>query len=149
MLFSNSQAHYMPIMHITASARSFRLRLNFFPRKASGIFSFSINYTKNVDLDVGRVFRITLIFFLLCYSSNATFFLLLCHCNISIMLKIMLSFHRNNHKPTIETKAQSCHMSDMSPHAFIKLGSSPNVSLCQHYARMLLAPIMLKIMACI
>ena len=47
------------------------------------------------------------------------FFLLLCHCNVSIMLKIMLGFHRNNHKPI----AQLCDMSDMSPHAFMHMAT--------------------------
>ena len=48
-------------------------------------------------------------FLLLCYSSNAAFFLLLCHCNLSIMLKIMLGFHRNNHKPRgLDTNQVTC-----------------------------------------
>ena len=44
-------------------------------------------------------------FFLIMLFQQCYFFLLLCHCNVSIMLKIMLGFHRNNHKPTAQTKA--------------------------------------------
>ena len=40
-----------------------------------------------------------------CSIEQCYFFLLLCHCNVSIMLKIMLGFHRNNNKPTAQTKA--------------------------------------------
>ena len=42
------------------------------------------------------------------------------------MLKIMLGFHRNNHKPTAQTKG--CHMSDMSPNAFMHMATWPTSS---------------------
>ena len=58
------------------------------------------------------------------YSSNATFLIFMqTVANASITLKIMLGFHRNNHKPTTQTNRGTMwhdlrHMSDMSPHFY-------------------------------
>ena len=57
-------------------------------------------------------YKLCSFFSLLCYSSNATFFFYYATVNVSIMLKIMLSFHRNNHKPTAQTKV----LCDMTTH---------------------------------